>query len=157
MNLQSPIQDLAYALFRIHQGRVDEAKQLAKDGLEKYGADSQWVDVVFDGIGNPQSSDRARAIVEELSAGHALPARVEITLWAILQDGDRAMRVARRLVSEGEVFEAELLFIPQFRIVREHPDFIGLMEAIGLAVYWKSVNCRWQVDAVRCATGKTRS
>jgi hypothetical protein len=78
-------------------------------------------------------------------------------LWAILQDGDRAMRVARRLVSEGEVFEAELLFIPQFRIVREHPDFIGLMEAIGLAEYWKSVNCRWQDDAVRCATGKTRS
>jgi DNA-binding winged helix-turn-helix (wHTH) protein/TolB-like protein/tetratricopeptide (TPR) repeat protein len=151
MNLQSPIQDLAYALFMINTGRIDDARQLAKAGLEKYGADSRWIDPVFDGIANPEYRAQARDLVSALAEDNALPARVEITLWAILQDADRAMQVARRLESEGEVFEAELLFIPQFRIVREHPDFLELMHAIGLQAYWKQFGCRWENDAVHCA------
>ncbi|MDH4313910.1 MAG: winged helix-turn-helix domain-containing protein [Gammaproteobacteria bacterium] len=156
MNLQSPIQDLAYALFKINQGRVDEARQLAKDGLNKYGADSRWVDPVFDGIDDPSKYDASHSLVGEMSAGGLLPPRVEITLWAILRDADRAMQVARRLRSEGEVFEAELLFIPQFRLIREHPEFPALMDAIGLTEYWNSVGCRWEDDAVRCNATGTR-
>ena len=151
MNLQSPVQDLAYALFEIDQGRIDSARKLAKDGLQKYGADSRWVDPVFDGIENPELRARSLQLVGQMSAEGYLPARVEITLWAILQDANRAMQVARRLETEGEVFEAELLFIPQFRVVREHPEFPALMESVGLKDYWDSVGCRWQDDAVRCA------
>lgn len=150
MDLQAPIQDLAYALFRIRQGRIAEARQLAKDGLEKYGADVAWVDPVFDGLEHPKQRRDALELVQSLSVRGALPARVEITLWALLQDGDRAMRVARRLETEGEIFEAELLFIPQFRVVREHPQFPDLLDAIGLTAYWQSVGCRWESDRVRC-------
>lgn len=150
MNLLSPIHDLAYALFKIRQGRTDEARDLAKAGLEKYGADNSWVDPVFDGIEDPTLRDQAHRLVSDMSASGQLPARVEITLWALLNDADRAMQVARRLESEGEVFEAELLFIPQFQQLREHPDFPALMDAIGLTEYWDSVSCQWQQHALHC-------
>ncbi len=150
MNLQSPIHDLAYALFKIRQGRTDEARDLAKAGLEKYAADNSWVDPVFDGIEDPALRDQAHQLVSDMSAAGQLPARVEITLWALLNDADRAMQVARRLEKEGEVFEAELLFIPQFQQLREHPDFPALMDAIGLTEYWNSVGCRWEQNALHC-------
>jgi hypothetical protein len=60
------------------------------------------------------------------------------------------MQVARRLETEGEVFEAELLFIPQFQQLREHPYFPALMDAIGLTEYWNNVGCRWQQHALHC-------
>ncbi|HSD68394.1 MAG TPA: winged helix-turn-helix domain-containing protein [Woeseiaceae bacterium] len=150
MNLLSPIHDLAYALFRIRQGRTDEARELAKAGLQKYAADNRWVDPVFDGFEDPEKRELAHQLVSDLAAKGQLPARVEITLWALLNDADRAMLVARRLETEGEVFEAELLFIPQFELLRNHPDFAALMDDIGLTEYWNSVGCRWLEGAVHC-------
>jgi hypothetical protein len=150
MDLQAPIQDLAYALFRIRQGRIGDARQLAKDGLAKYGTDFSWVDPVFDGIEDTALRPSARDLVLSMSDSGVLPARVEITLWALLEDGDRAIQVARRLELEGELFEAELLFIPQFRVLREHPGFPDLLEATGLSAYWQSVGCRWENDGVVC-------
>ncbi|MCI0518318.1 MAG: winged helix-turn-helix domain-containing protein [Woeseiaceae bacterium] len=150
MNLQAPIHDLAYALFKIRQGRTDEARELAKAGLEKYAADNRWVDPVFDGFEDPANRVQAHLLVSDLSVAGQLPARVEITLWVLLNDADRAMQVARRLETEGEVFEAELLFIPQFEPLRNHPDFGALMDAVGLTEYWNSVGCHWEQDALRC-------
>jgi DNA-binding winged helix-turn-helix (wHTH) protein/TolB-like protein/Tfp pilus assembly protein PilF len=151
MNLLSPIHDLAFALFRIRQGAMDDARKLAKAGLEKYATDNSWVDAVFDGIEDPAKQADAHRLVRDLAATGQLPARVEITLWALLQDADRAMQVAQRLETEGEVFEAELLFIPQFEPLRQHADFPALMDAIGLSDYWLSVGCQWDGLALRCS------
>ena len=63
--------------------------------------------------------------------------------------GDAA--VARLLEDNGEVFEAEMMFIPQFAVLRQHPDFMPLMSAIGLAEYWAEAGCEWRDDAVQCA------
>lgn len=150
MNFQAPIHDLAYALFKIRQGRTDEARDLAKAGLAKFAADNRWVDPVFDGFEDPALYEQAHRLVSDLSGAGQLPARVEITLWALLNDADRAMQVARRLETEGEVFEAELMFIPQFEPLRNHPGFGNLMDAVGLTEYWNSVGCRWEQGELRC-------
>jgi len=68
----------------------------------------------------------------------------------LLNDGERAMSVARRLEKSGEVFEAELMFIPQFSVLRKHPDFPALLDAIGMTDYWTSIGCTWQRDYVKC-------
>jgi hypothetical protein len=60
------------------------------------------------------------------------------------------MNVARRLQTSGEVFEAELMFIPQFAVLREHPDFPELLDSIGLTEYWRENGCEWQSDRVVC-------
>ena len=67
------------------------------------------------------------------ASGNMNPA-VLITLWVLLKDGDRAMEVARGL-KEGEIFEAEIMFTPTYAVLREHPEFPELLDAIGLTEY----------------------
>jgi tetratricopeptide (TPR) repeat protein len=147
---EASVHDLAYSMFLIRVGDFDRAISEASAGLEKAGLDSSWVPAVFEGMHNPAKYDEAHRIVEQLSAGEHLGANVEISLWALLQDGERAMSVARRLQDSGEVFEAELMFIPQFSVLREHPGFPGLLDAIGMTEYWASIGCAWQGDYVNC-------
>ena len=147
---EAPVHDLAFSLFNVRKGDFDRAVTEAVTGLEKYGLDSSWVATVFDGMHNPDSYDQAHRIVSELADGNHIDSRVEISLWAILGDADRAMQVARRLERSGEVFEAELMFIPQFSVLREHPDFPALLNAIGLTDYWHDNGCEWQTDHVVC-------
>lgn len=147
---EAPVHDLAFSLFNIRSGNFGRAVSEAEIGLEKYGEDSSWVAPVFEGMHNPEMYDRAIEIVRQLSDGDQLAPRIEISLWALLGEGDRAMAVARRLEEFGEVFEAELMFIPQFSVVREHPDFPALLDAIGLSDYWRDNDCEWQSDHVVC-------
>ncbi len=147
---EAPVHDLAFSLFNIRSGNIDKAISEAVIGLEKYGLDSSWVATVFEGMHNPDLREEAHSVVEQLAKGDHLAPRVEISLWAILGDGDRAMQVARRLQNSGEIFEAELMFIPQFSVLREHPDFPSLLDAIGLTDYWHDNGCEWQSDHVDC-------
>lgn len=147
---EAPIHDLAYSLFLIRKGRYDRAADEAIAGLQKYGADASWIPAVFAGIYDPDSHDEARRIVASLSDQKLITPSVEITLWALLKDGERAMRVARLLETDGELFEAELMFIPQFGVLRGHPDFPGLLDAIGMTEYWSNAGCAWQADRVVC-------
>ena len=147
---EAPVHDLAFSLFNIRKGDFDRAAKEAVIGLEKYGLDSSWVATVFEGMHNPALYDQAHSIVVELAEGDNISPRAEISLWAILGDADRAMNVARRLEKSGEIFEAELMFIPQFSVLREHPDFPALLNAIGLTDYWRDNGCEWQTDHVVC-------
>ena len=150
MEYVAPIHDLAYSLFHIRNGDYDKAVTEAITGLEKYGQDSSWVASVFAGMHNPEKYDEAHAIVAHLSDEELLPANVEISLWTLLKDADRAMAVAKRLENAGEIFEAELMFVPQFSAFREHPYFPTLLDAIGLTEYWNENDCEWAVDRVVC-------
>jgi DNA-binding winged helix-turn-helix (wHTH) protein/TolB-like protein len=150
---KAPIHDLAYSLFHIRNGDYDKAAREATIGLEKYGIDASWVAPVFDGMSNADKRDEALDIVQQLAVGGRLSAAVEISLWVLLGDADRAMAVARRLKDFGEIFEAELMFIPQFSILRKHPEFPTLLDDIGLTEYWRDNGCAWQSDRVVCDVG----
>ena len=147
---QSGVHDFAYSLFLIRKGEYDKAARVASAGMKKYGIDSNWVQPVFDGIHMPEKYDEAHAIFEQVSASGFLSANAEISFWVSLNDAERAMSVARRLRDSGEVFEAELMFIPQFAVLRKHPDFPGLLDAIGMTEYWAGIGCAWQGDYVEC-------
>jgi len=150
MEYEAAIHDLAYALFFIRKGDYDRAANEAIAGLEKYGLDTSWVRPVFEGIHNPDKYDDAYRRVLQLSENGSVSANIEVTLWALLGDGDRAMAVARKLEDSGEIFEAELMFIPQLSVLREHPEFPALLDSIGLTEYWASIGCEWQGGQVVC-------
>ena len=146
----APIHDLAYSLFHTRNGDYDKAVAEAMTGLDKYGYDSSWVASVFAGMHDPDKYDQAHAIVAHLSENDLIPANAEISLWALLQDGERAMAVAKKLENSGEIFEAELMFVPQFSVLREHPYFPTLLDSIGLTEYWNENDCVWVNDRVAC-------
>lgn len=146
----APIHDLAYSLFLIRKGDYDAAARHAMAGLEKYGINADWVPPVFEGMHNPDKYAAAHATVASLSDAGLLTPTVEITLWVLLKDADRAMKIARMLEGDAEAFPAEAIFIPQFSVLREHPDFPALLDAFGLTQYWNGIGCRWENDRVSC-------
>ena len=68
----------------------------------------------------------------------------------ILGDTDGALEVARILVQPGKTFETELLFLPEFRPLWQRPEFLELMDTLGVTDYWAQAGCVWQDLAVQC-------
>jgi len=151
MDLHTPMHSMAYSLFLIRSGRIEEAKEQAKIALEQNDVDTRWVDPVFDGFAEAEKHQQAVDIVAQLSASNLLPETVELTLWALLDEPDRAMKVAQRLEETPGLFELELLFIEEFRPLREHVGFPAFTDAIGLTAYWSNAGCTWSPARVSCA------
>jgi len=152
MDLQAtPMHSMAYSLFLIRSGHIEEAKIHAKIALEQNDVETKWINPVFDGFNQPEKRQRAIDIVTEMSAENVLPANVELSLWALLGETDRAMVIVRRLEETPSLFELELLFIQEFKPLRQHAEFPAIAEAIGLTEYWENAGCTWTPDKVSCA------
>jgi len=150
MGFDAPIHSLAYALYLIRTGRIDDAKLRARQALEKFGLASPWVEPVFDGMVDPAKRDDALRILRELDQSGEMPDNVLMTAAVLLGDTDMAMRVARGVDDDGAVFEYEIIYIDEYRDFRRHPDFAAFTEAAGLADYWANAGCRWQEDRIAC-------
>jgi DNA-binding winged helix-turn-helix (wHTH) protein/TolB-like protein len=151
MDLQASVHLLAYSLYLMRNGQVEVAKTYAKAGLERNGVDSRWVDPVLDGIANSQDRPQALAIMNQLSESGVLPANVEMTMWVLLDEIDRAMEIARMTEAEGGQFEQEIIFIDEYKAFRQHPEFMDFIEGIGLQDYWDSAGCVWAEDKLTCS------
>ncbi len=147
------IHKLAHTLFLMREQRIEEARQKAKEALESYSQPTGWVDAVFDGFLNPshtESLDKTVAYISAAAASGALPTNIELVLWALLGQGDKAMAAAWALHESGEFFEIEIIYLDEFKVLREHEEFPELLQALGLTDYWSKIGCRWHNDQVLC-------
>lgn len=147
------IHNLSYTLFLIREQRIDEARQKAKEALVSYGQPTGWVDAVFDGFMNASDAESLGDTVASVSAAVAsgdLQKNIELTLWALLDQGDEAMAAAWDLQESGEFYELEIIYLDEFKVLREHEEFPELLRALGLTDYWASIGCRWNNDHVLC-------
>ena len=147
------IHNLSYTLFLLREQRIDEARQKAKEALLSYSQPTGWVDAVFDGIMNASDADSLGETVAAISAAAksgALQKNIELTLWALLGQGDKAMAAAWALQQSGEFYEIEIIYLDEFKVLREHEEFPELLQALGLTDYWSSIGCRWNNDHVLC-------
>jgi hypothetical protein len=44
----------------------------------------------------------------------------------------------------------EILYLDEFRVLREHEEFPELLDSLGLPDYWESIGCRWGGEKVLC-------
>ncbi len=147
------IHNLSYTLFLIREQRLDEARQKVKEALESYGQATEWVDPVFDGMMSSSDSESLDSTVASISAAAksgALPTNIELTLWALLGRSEKAMEAAWSLYEMGEFYEVEIIYLDEFRVLREHEEFPELLEALGLIAYWNSIGCHWDGSRVIC-------
>ena len=148
------IHNLAYTLFLIREERFEEAREKAKEALESYGQPIDWVDPIFDGLINPTDTtnlaEMAASITGSATSG-SLPPNIELTLWALLGQGNEAMEAAWALQKSGEYFEVEIFYLDEFRVLRQHEEFPELLGALGLTDYWSSIGCHWGGEQVVCA------
>jgi hypothetical protein len=85
-----------------------------------------------------------------VSAANTVSPLIELTARTILGDLDGAMRIAELLEAPGEAFEMDMLFIPELADLRRHPDFMPLMNRLGITGYWSRKGCSWNGDRVSC-------
>ncbi len=44
----------------------------------------------------------------------------------------------------------DMLFVPQFVPLRRHPDFMPLLDSLGVTEYWDLKGCIWDGDQATC-------
>ena len=153
MHVGAPIHLLSYALFLIRDNQIGEAREVARRAMDLYQIDSTWVDPVFDELERAPRSASMVAVLDDYAARDVIPPSALITFWVLAGQADRAMDMAWKLVDDPSYFEIELLYLDEFRILREHEDFPRLLDALGLSDYWKAAGCRWDNDAGICRSG----
>jgi len=151
MDVGAPIHQMSYAFFLMRDGRIDEAREVARRAMTLYQLDDGWVDPIFDELVKSPTSESTVAVLQDYSARNAIPNNTAlITFWVLAGQADRAMEMAWKLVDDPSYFEIELIYLDEFRILRQHQDFPRLLEELGLVDYWRSVGCQWNNDAGIC-------
>ena len=143
----------AYALLLVRDQQWEKTTNLITTGVRMFGAPTYWVEPYFAGLAD--SAERAEALEAlDLAASKGeISAQAEFAARALIGDTDGAMEIAKLLEQPGEVFEMDLLFIPEMQALRQHEDFMPLMQRLGIVDYWKANGCRWNGDEVSCPTG----
>lgn len=142
---------LGNALLLIREGRQDEAASLTRAGVSMSGGDASWVDPVIAAIADRSLTGTALAAIDAAFQSQRLDPRLNIIARTMLGDIDGAMQVATALAQSAEIFEMDMLFLPELRQFRQNPAFRGLMDDLGVQRYWDENGCSWQDDEVRCA------
>ncbi len=150
MHVGAPIHLLSYALFLIRDDRMDEARDVASRAMELYRLDASWVDPVFDALARDPQSRETVAVLDRYAAEDVMQHAALVTFWVLAGQADRAMDMAWKLVDDPSYFELELLYLDEFRILRQHADFPRLLDALGLSAYWQAAGCRWDNNAGVC-------
>lgn len=150
MHVGAPIHQLSYALFLMRDGQLEQAREVARNAMVLYQGDASWVDPVFDALSADPTSAATVAVLEEYAARDVVPQAALVTFWVIAGQADRAMQMAWRLVDDPSYFEVELLYLDEFRVLRQHAEFPRLLDALGLTQYWQQAGCRWDNDAGVC-------
>ena len=141
---------VGYALLLAREGQIEKARNLTTAGVELAGARSDWVDPLFSAMSDPSRVPEALQALDVAAAERQVAPFIEFVARAILGDLDGAIQVARLLEQPGEIFEMDLLFIPELRALRQHPDFMPLLERLGVVDYWAGAGCEWAADRVTC-------
>jgi DNA-binding winged helix-turn-helix (wHTH) protein/TolB-like protein/Tfp pilus assembly protein PilF len=141
---------LAHGLSLARQGKLAEARQFIDRGVIARGGSPDWIDPAFAALADPEKRPMALAVVDEVSARGQIYPQIEVTLRMMLGDTEGSLRVARMLVQPGELFEMEMLFLPEFRPMQQRPEFLELMDLLGVTGYWREAGCKWQDLVVVC-------
>ncbi|MCK5326089.1 MAG: winged helix-turn-helix domain-containing protein [Woeseiaceae bacterium] len=141
---------MGYSLILVRQGRYDEASALLLKAFEVDGASPDWIEPVFAALSGSSPPSAGLAIVDEAAAQGQMPEQGEFIVRMLLGDLEGAMSVARLLEKPGEVFEMDLLFIPETKPLRDHPEFMDLMRSLGISEYWYERGCTLIEAGVDC-------
>jgi DNA-binding winged helix-turn-helix (wHTH) protein/TolB-like protein len=141
---------LGRTLLLMRQGKMDEAARTFGAGVSMAGRDTEWIGPVFAALQDPSQTEAALGAIDVAFSEPQMDPRFNVMARTVLNDIDGAMRVAQELADSDAIFEMDFLFMPELRPLREHADFLLLMEKLGVQRYWDENNCSWQDDQLSC-------
>ncbi|MDH3576321.1 MAG: winged helix-turn-helix domain-containing protein [Gammaproteobacteria bacterium] len=142
---------LPYVLLLVRDARFQEAQAMTMKAVSSVaGASTDWIRPVFEAFPDRSLRGSALQALDQASSDGTISREAEVTARAILGDTDGAMAVARRLEEPGEIFAMDLLFTPEFQALREHPEFMPLLERLGVVDYWQETGCTFDGQKATC-------
>jgi len=142
--------DLPYALLLLRDGRYVEANDIAVESSSTESIDPKWVRPVFEAFRDPAMSSAGLRALDVALEEDALAAEVQVVARTVLGDIDGAMAIASELERPGETFQMDLLFTPELQGLREHPEFMPLLESLGVIDYWREAGCTFNGHKALC-------
>ena len=150
LDASEEIHKLGRTLLLIRQGKLGDAASVFGAGVSTAGGATEWIGPVFAAIEDPSKQSAALAAIENASGDPQMDPRFNIIGRTILGDTDGAMQAALLLADSDGFFEMDFLFMPELRPLREHADFLLLMDKLGIQHYWNASGCLWRNDKVSC-------
>ena len=144
---------LSYAFILLRTDQIELAQDVAMDAIraaETETISTDWVEPAFGALSDPSRVAAALEALDKASASEQIPEVAELTLRVFFGDLNGAMGIAELLENDGEPFEMDLLFAPEMKALRQHPDFMPLLVRLGITRYWASKGCIWSGDRVIC-------
>lgn len=123
---------------------------MSERAAEIAGVSPGWTVPFFAAMDDSSLRPQAVLAIDSAVTAGEVNQQVEFIARVLLEDLDGALRVAQDLEQPGEIFEMDLLFIPEVEPLRAHPGFGALMTSLGIREYWSELNCTWAVNSVRC-------
>ena len=158
MEVGAPIHHISYTLFLIRENRIEEARASVKHAYQLLQVEGDWwIDPVFDGLAQPENQEiRNIAIetIEKMIAERVSP-YITMTILVLFEQGDRVMELIMNIADSGTLYaydtaQVEIIYLKEFKVLRDHEDFPTLLQKLGLTDYWASIGCRWANDQVVC-------
>lgn len=141
---------MTQALLLYREGQAAESKEKSIAATAHSGAPTSWVDPVYAALADLNEKEAALDAIGQVWAEQKIVPEIVMIVRTLLGDLDGAMEIARLLEAEGEAFSTEMLFVPEMAPLRTHPEFLPLLERLGIVAYWDELGCRWDGDRVRC-------
>jgi len=141
---------LAYALLLIRDGQFEKAEEMAVAGMSMAGFGTDWIKPVFAAFADPSLSGPALQALDRASRDRMVGPLVQVTARTMLGDIGGAMDVARQLEAPGEWFHMDLLFTPELQPLRDHREFLPLLERLGVVAYWRESGCAFDGRKATC-------
>jgi DNA-binding winged helix-turn-helix (wHTH) protein/TolB-like protein/Tfp pilus assembly protein PilF len=146
------IHDMAYALFLKRTGQLDKSRTMSLAAATTGEYETSWINPVYTALAEPTAGN-AQAALDAINKtweeGEVIP-HIVILVRTLLGDVEGAMAIARLLDNPGETFSMEILYIDELAPLRQHPEFIQLLERLDVVAHWEDVGCRWEDGEVRC-------
>ena len=143
---------MAHSLLLWRNGQPELSQDLTFAAVTMEDGATEWIDDVYAALADPapeRVSVALNAINEGWREGRVFPGTL-VVVRSLLGDIEGAMEVARLLEGPGMPFSMEVLFIPELAPLRQHADFLPLLQRLGVVEYWDSVGCTWADDRVQC-------
>ncbi|MBT8108636.1 MAG: winged helix-turn-helix domain-containing protein [Gammaproteobacteria bacterium] len=144
------IHNMAYVLFLYRTGRMEMARDLTFAAARLQNAAVDWIEPVFRGLEDPAHAQEGLAAINAAWAEQQVIPHIVILARTLLGDVEGAMEIAWLLDQPGETFSMEILYIDELAPLRQHPDFMPLLESLGVTDYWRERGCRREDDRVEC-------
>ncbi len=138
------------ALLLYRNGMAVDSRELTLTATDLEDGPTFWIDPVYAALADPGKRDAALEAIEDAWVEQSIIPDIVLIVRSLLGDLDGAMEIAALLESEGEAFSTEMIFIPELAPLRTHPEFVPLLERLGIVRYWDELGCAWDGDRVAC-------